>query len=748
MFCGFLAVISILLVSLPVRALQEKPADNALQDQNGVEWKATQSPLAAELAKYPGLMPELINLQARIMKAIELPASRTQSRLLPMMPDSTVVFAAVPNYGNALHQALQAFQQELKESEVLRNWWQHSTMNAGKPGPEEELEKLYQFSQYIGDEIALSVDIAEKREHVLVIAEIRKPGLKLFLEQMGQQLGSKSSPVWRIYDPQQLALAREPRPFAGVHILVRPDFLILSPDLATLRGFNATLSRKDGKLPASPFGQRLAQSYQTGAEILAGIDAQRLMAQVMTGGSKDREMLQRSGFGDMKYLIWERKLLPGQLASQAELSFNGKRHGVASWLAAPAKLGGLDFVAPDATIALSMMLKNPAQIFDDLAGIAGPDAMAPLTQGAAGFDINFRNDVLRQLTGEVAVEMNGPIVFSPPGTGPSEPEWKLILGVNDAEGLQKTFDRLSAALSSMDSQGQGPSLQRHETGRLPHYTLRIPSPQKATEITLAFSDGYMLVAPRRALVTDAVRYHREASSLMRSGGFYAALPPGLSADASALYYQNFGSAMATMMQSVLPELARLTSESGEKAPPAISTVYADEAMIRQASGNGSLDVGVILAVTAIAIPNLMRARISANEPAAAQTVRTVVTNEIVYDTSYPRKGYAPDLASLGPGRSGGECQPSAQHACLIDEVLGSPACTAGKWCQRDSYRYHLAAKCPQGKCVDFVIVATPQKPDQGLKNFCATADGVVRYQTGAPLTSPITLAQCLQWEPL
>ena len=745
-FCGCLAVISMLLISPHALAMQEKPSDDPSQEQAAPA--TAQSPMDAELAKYPGLLPELVNLRARVMKAIELPPPRTRSRLLPMMPDSTVLFAALPNYGNAAHQALQAFQQELKESEVLRNWWQHSAMNSSKPGLEDELEKFYQFSQYIGDEIALSADMREKKESLVFIAEIRKPGLKLFLEQLGQQLAGKSGLPWRIYDPQQLALAKAAGNSSALQVLVRQDLLIISPDLAALRSFNATLSQGGGRFPASPFGQRLAQSYHSGTEILAGIDVHGLIGQVAPGGSKEQETLRRSGFDDLKYLIWERRNSPGQPASQAELSFDGKRHGVASWLAVPTKLGGLDFVSPDATIALAMALKGPAQIYDDLAGIAGTDAMAPLAQGAASLDINLRDDLLRQLTGEITLEVNGPIL-PVPGAAPSDPVWTLILGVTDAEGLQKTFERLSAALNSMGPQGQGPSLQRHEAGRLPHYTLRIPSPQKAMEITLAFSDGYLLVAPRRDLVTEGVRFHHDGGSLARSAGFHAALPPGFSADASALYYQNIGSVMATMMQNLSPELARLVSDSGEKAPPAISTVYADETMIRQVSSSGSLDVGVMAAVAAIAIPNLMRARISANEAAAAQTLRTVVTNEIAYDASYPRRGYAPDLATLGgssadcPGGVGSE-----KHACLIDEVLGSPACTGGTWCQRDSYRYHLMAKCPPGKCVDFVIVATPQDSNQGMKSFCATSDGVVRYQTGAPLTSPIATVQCLKWEPL
>jgi hypothetical protein len=744
--CCWLAAIAVLLTAAPASAMQEKPSDQAGQEQDVIS-PPKPNPFEAEMAKYPGLLPELGQTLTRIMKAVELPTARTQSRLLPMLPENTVIFAASPNYGNTVHQALQAFQQELKESEVLRNWWQHTELNSGKPTLEEALEKFYEFSQYLGDEIAVSADVGEKKESILVVAGVRKPGLQLFLQQLGQQFGGKTGPPWRLLDAQQLALAKGSGTSSQPLVLIRSNLLVIASDLATLRSFNATLPG-GGKLDAGPFGQRLIQSYQGGAGILAGIDFRKLMARIPKGGAKEQEELQHSGFGDVKYLIWEHKNVPGEPASKMELSFNGKRHGVASWLGSPTKLGGLDFVAPDATIALSLVLKNPALIYDDLAVLAGPGGLDAVTQPAEAFKINLRDDVLAQLTGEITMEVDGS--FLPvSGEAAPEPLWKVIVGVHDAEGLQKTFDRLAEALSAMSPDGQGPSLKRHEAGQLSYYTLQIPSPQKATEINWAFSDGYMLVASTRARITEAIRFHRDGQSLVRSGGFHTAFPVGQPADASALFYQNVGPLLAPFMQQLSPDLAKLATESGAIAPVAISTVYADDTTIRQASSSGSLDVGVMAAVAAIAIPNLLRARTSANEAAAASTVRTLVTSEVTYSASYPLKGYATDLSSLGG--SSAECSGSSaseKHACLIDDVLGSPSCTAGKWCPRDSYRYHLAARCPRTKCVDFVVVASPKDANQGQRNFCATADGVVRYQKGGPLTTPITFAACMKWEPL
>src|SRR5579859_7493638 len=56
-------------------------------------------------------------------------------------------------------------------------------------------------------------------------------------------------------------------------------------------------------------------------------------------------------------------------------------------------------------------------------------------------------------------------------------------------------------------------------------------------------------------------------------------------------------------------------------------------------------VAIILIIAAIAIPNLMRARIAANESAGASTVRTLNTAEVTYSTTYASFGYAPDRKS-------------------------------------------------------------------------------------------------------
>src|ERR1035441_3056567 len=87
-------------------------------------------------------------------------------------------------------------------------------------------------------------------------------------------------------------------------------------------------------------------------------------------------------------------------------------------------------------------------------------------------------------------------------------------------------------------------------------------------------------------------------------------------------------------------------------------------------------VAIILIIAAIAIPNLLRARIAANESSAASGIRTINTGEISYFSA--SQTYAALLTNLGPGGPVAACPapPVLATACLVDGVLafhGKPA---------------------------------------------------------------------------
>jgi type IV pilus assembly protein PilA len=85
-------------------------------------------------------------------------------------------------------------------------------------------------------------------------------------------------------------------------------------------------------------------------------------------------------------------------------------------------------------------------------------------------------------------------------------------------------------------------------------------------------------------------------------------------------------------------------------------------------------VAIILVIAAVAIPNLLRSRMSANEASAIASMRSVITSEIVYSMTYPI-GFSSSLPSLGDGGAPANCVPpalpAAGSACLIDASLAS-----------------------------------------------------------------------------
>ncbi len=147
-------------------------------------------------------------------------------------------------------------------------------------------------------------------------------------------------------------------------------------------------------------------------------------------------------------------------------------------------------------------------------------------------------------------------------------------------------------------------------------------------------------------------------------------------------------------------------------------------------------VAIILIIAAIAIPNLLRARIAANESSAAASTRTISTAELTYSTAYPAVGYPLTLAALGPPAAGCAGGPAVANGCIIDLVLASSGVTA-----KSGYKFTaVGAGGPPN--VTYTIDGTPSTLNTtGVKEFCAVEDNVVRFVS--PATAALaTYATC------
>jgi len=151
-------------------------------------------------------------------------------------------------------------------------------------------------------------------------------------------------------------------------------------------------------------------------------------------------------------------------------------------------------------------------------------------------------------------------------------------------------------------------------------------------------------------------------------------------------------------------------------------------------------VAVILIIAAIAIPNLLQARIAANEASAVGSLSAVRSAQTTYFSTYPTVGYATQLADLG---GPAPCTPSSTTACLVDNGLATATPGSGG---KSGYVLQSTGVVTGGATnnTSYVSGAAPLSWSRsGNRDFCNTSDGVLRSKLGATGDAPTTtIAAC------
>jgi type IV pilus assembly protein PilA len=142
-------------------------------------------------------------------------------------------------------------------------------------------------------------------------------------------------------------------------------------------------------------------------------------------------------------------------------------------------------------------------------------------------------------------------------------------------------------------------------------------------------------------------------------------------------------------------------------------------------------VAIILIIAAIAIPNLLRSRISAHEASAVNSIRTFTTANVTYYSICPEIGYPNTLADLGPG--GGGCTGGAN---ITDPVLGvaSPS--------KAGYNFAYLPDNSTGKNNAYALTAAPIAVGvSGQRYFFSDESGIIRYGLAGAATSASSALQ-------
>jgi hypothetical protein len=536
------------------------------------------------------LLAEFSKLREKL-ETIPTPGPRYESKILPLLAPDTVLYIGIPNLGDALQQANQIFQQQLAQSKVLQDWWNKSGNSNQHPTPEELIGQIQAISQYLGNEVVITFRASPgANDHgPILLAEVKQPGLESYLQNhLAASLSStQGKSNLRVVDPQSLSsLAADE---SGMIMLVRTNMLVVGGDSASVQEMSAQLDAGATQFAATDFGQRILNVYSQGTETLVAANLGQILNSTHSQ-QQESNALQNSGFNDIKYLIATRGQGPSQADNRITLEFNGQRRGVASWLAAPAPVGSLDYVSANAGAAVSFVGKQPALMLDDVFatfGAADPNFSKNLAQLNTELGLNLRDDLASALGGEMTLALDGPVLPTP--------SWKAIIEVNQSGALQLAIEKLVQAANreAQKSNQPGLTLNQAQVGGRTFYTIQSQSPGLAavtSEYDYTFADGYMIVAPSRALLIAAIETHANGTSLARSASFRALLPSDNQANFSAMLYQNLSPILKPLASQLnsgqLAMLQQLTTDS----KPSVMCVYGEPDRIEVASSGKLLDL--------------------------------------------------------------------------------------------------------------------------------------------------------------
>lgn len=542
---------------------------------------------SSDLDHQLALLAEFSKLRAKLNE-IPTPGPRYASKILPFMPADTVLYIGIPNLGDALQQANQIFQQQLSQSKVLQDWWNKSGNSNQHPTPEELIEQIRTMSQYLGDEVVITFRESSRamEDGPVLLAEIRQPGLKDFLQNHLADIlaNHQGTSEFHVVDPQSLSsLAGTQR---GMIMLVRQDMLVVGGDAASVQQMSAQLDAGASSFSGTDFGKRIANVYNHGTETLVAANLGQLLNSTHSQQA-DSNALRNSGFNDIKYLIAARGEPSNQGDNRITLEFNGPRHGIASWLAAPAPMGSLDYVSSNAGAAFSFVGKQPALMLDDLFSTIGakdPNFSQDLAKTNSRLGLDLRNDLANALGGEMTLALDGPVLPTP--------SWKAIIEVNDSGGLQLAIEKLVQGLNREAERSNRPGMTLNQTqvGGRTFYTIQLQGAGLSTEYDYTFADGYLIVAPSRALLLAALQTHANGTSLAHSVSFHSLLPTDNHANFSAMLYQNLSPILKPLASQLNSGQLAVLQQLAADAKPSVFCAYGESDRIEVASSGKLFDL--------------------------------------------------------------------------------------------------------------------------------------------------------------
>ncbi|MES1242539.1 MAG: FecR domain-containing protein [Acidobacteriota bacterium] len=557
-------------------------------DQVATHASVAAVPIAKEIAwsrnaaKYDQLLAELTALGKDIDAQVERPGLRYSTALLDLAPEGTRAWIALPNLSKSLNETQRILDQRIETNPTVRQWWSETLGTAEKQAKfRAMIEEIGDLGQYLGDEVAVAVggEIEGNDDDLVILAQVtNEASFRAVLEQEIAKHGKDGLHI--VNSPSEV-----PAKGAGLYAWIGNGLFVASPSGASLARAVALSNGGTNPFTASTFHARIAQEYQDGAGWLFAADLTGIMKE--DAADVEAEAL---GIHDMQHFIVNRQEVDGRADTRAALTFSQTRRGLASWLAAPAPMGALSFISPDANVAAAFIVKKPVDLLDDLLQ-ASPEMAAELekVRQQEGFDV--REDLAAPLGGEVAMAVDGPLLPTP--------SWKLIAEVYDPARLQRTFEEAVRRINAeVAKEGKGKlTISQEMSGGHTFYAISghmTGEAQAKLSVHYTFEEGYFVAAPSRALLERSLQQRESGVNLASHPKFRDLLGQDGQVNVSAFFYQNLAPVL-DQASKLMPKGADGSNGHDGEAfrnlilgqGPTLVYAYAEQDRILFASSNNS-----------------------------------------------------------------------------------------------------------------------------------------------------------------
>jgi len=490
--------------------------------------------------------------------------------LLSRVPAGTVVYVAIPNLAEVVTEAHSLMLERVAESDTFRSWWDSEVVASGADRKiDEAIAIVGRLGKALGDEIVVTLQSSGSGDVAgpVVLAKVRDAaGARAEIDALlaGIAESGDAAPVRRVDSPADAGGSD------GAWIWVGDDVLALATDggaLARAAGGDAT------GFEGSEFGRRLASAYRHGVGVLVGADLQTMIAQHGMAAGDDRAF-DVIGLRNVRHLLVERSDLGDINVTRATLTVEGEREGVLSWLAAPAPMGSLEFVSPDALAVSAFVVRQPATLLEDLLtrlGDDGREVRDGLDRFREEHGIDLIHDIAGMLGGEVAFALDGPVL--------PKPAWKAIVEVYDPAALQRTLEWAVAQIASA-TDGEAGGVRLVPTERRGRTYWAIESDKLGVVAHYAFVDGYWILASQDAMIDRALQFRSSGVTLGASKKFLTSLPQDGHDNVSAVLYQDLGRIIGSVLdgpigKSLPPERIEAIRAFGSHEGPTTFVAYGE-----------------------------------------------------------------------------------------------------------------------------------------------------------------------------